>query len=324
MNNRVGDCPIILNSNFMAYSTSDYMKNWYVDIGDQNGAVCHSYPEIVQGGDNVIKVYMSGVGKTIGVTTGTTYTDDYGYIWYSTWLYDKPSGELIGWFREDYVKLPLQSNTLYSPTINTEDAQNIVDGIVANDCAIFEQLLVMGPAIDRATLLGVDTTNQKIVMKSLIANYTARQEHMNNSTLITIQKKINETEDWIANQVNWNYVSSLPSYTGIDGLGGFWLAFAIGAAVCAGVGYLIYSEFKPDYEAGKVDLKITGEFKKWLDALPKDKQDIIKKDIQKQLDDAYNFGKGGIWDKIKKAAPIVGVVFGGLFLTTLLTKKHSD
>jgi len=309
---------------------SDSIKNYNVCVKGSN-VVVRSYGKITTDNSNLIKVYMVQ-GAKIGVCTGYYETDSDGYDWYQFWLLDKPSGELTGWAREDKITLPDQYIGVYSPEVNQQDAQNLVQGIIDNDISLWKQLTICGPLLKRASDNGIDITNQKIVFDSLVSSYSARQEHMNNSAMLKIKGSMDQTQDWINSKIDWNYVASIPSYNGIDGLAGFWLAFAVGAAAVAVVGYLVYQEFKPDYEKGKVDLKVSGEFKKWLDTLPADKQAAIKKDLQNQLDDAYNQGKSAqFWHDfgniIIKAAeyigiPLVAIVIGRRFLRSNKNKKN--
>jgi len=296
----------------MTYDFDSDKKNSYIRIGPDGSSVAHTYPEITQDLSNVIYVY-EGKGQDVGICTGNYYDDPDGWSWYEAWLLEKHTSNFLGWFREDGITFPGVSwgsgATDYVPTITQQDAKNIIDSLVLNDIAIYKQLITVGPALDRAKLLGVDTSSQVTVYKSLLANYQKRQAHMSSSTLLKVQGDITKTKDWIDNLPIWDYLQTI-SFDGST-LSGFWLAFAIGAAVVAGVGYLVYHEFAPDYEQGKADLKISGAFKTWLEKLPADQQKKITADLQKQLDDAYNKGKFGQWWSdyggiIKKAAFLLG------------------
>jgi len=279
------------------YNSAIY--NYYVKVGPGTSAVCHSYPKITQDLSNVVKVYQKK-DTLIGYSTGNYEQDSYGYNWYQVWLLDKPSSDFTGWFREDVVQLPLKFTGVWSPTVTQKDADNVVKNTLTNDDALWKLLVVLSPAIKRAEALNISgLAAKKTVYDSLVKNYIARQNHIKNSSLLTVKSYVTITSEWLK-------ITTMPGYVP-SGLSGFWIPFCIGIAATAGLGYLIYREFKPDFEQGKVDLKIAGAFKEWLDKLPADQQAIIKKDLQDQLDEAYNAGKGGFWGNVKKIGIALGV-----------------
>lgn len=264
--------------------------------------------------DIVDTIKKSATNKWLA--TGYYLTETTGNLYWLL-LRDKNNNKNYAYARNDVI-ITNPGNKAVTPVkeVSKEDAQTLINNLVKSDQEIYKRLIILSPMINSLKQKGVNVSNQETVLKALILRYEKRQKKLKESTSVKIQNYTTGLINYVKD--NWKTWLGLGELTT--------LTLAIGAVICIGAGMVIYNAFQPVYDESKADLKITGEFKDFLEKLPKDKQEAIKTDLEKQIDDAYNAGKKNQWwtsnwKWIKNALLITaGGVVGIVLLPKLIDK----
>ena len=150
--------------------------------------------------------------------------------------------------------------------------------------------------------MGIDITKQKKVFDLFVQKYKIRQKLIKSFETIKTETPAYPLYKWISDKFGLGVIQ-IPAAVIIA-------VFTIATLATA---YLLYKAFAPAASGQADDLKITGEFQKFFEALPADKQAVIKADLDAQLKDAYNKGASdsgmGIIDILKWTAAGFGIVF---------------
>lgn len=211
----------------------------------------------------------------IGTYTGTSEKKVDG-----TWLKLSILGG-YGWVRSDVV-------IVVNPTAKTPTKQEI-DGVVQqlqkSDEEIFHTLLRALPLMQAAKAKGVNVAAHETKYKDLYNRFSVRQTAMKESTALKCQTGVRKTYEAMRDK--------MASWLGIHGIGEpFTLATCvILVAVGVGASVAVYYVFKPKYDESSKDLVISSDLEKALSTLSPEVRETVVKDLEKQVDDAYNQGK---------------------------------
>jgi len=221
-------------------------------------------------------------GEPAGFYTGYAQKDSSSKTWLLL-LYPingKITSANKAWVREDVVMFAPST-----PTSVIADTEMILKNIVDRDKKLYQQLLTIAEIIERAKSKKINVDNQEIVFNALLQRYIKRQKYLKDLPGATTQ---------IVNQSGlgpfyWLYQKFSSS---VNGIGAVWfIPLAISAVVGVAITVALYYAIKPEYDTQTRDLEISGKFKDLLNTLPeKDKQEIVK-NLEGQIDDAYNAGK---------------------------------
>jgi len=202
------------------------------------------------------------------------------------WLQIAPAnGGTVAYVRGDVIKL----NTPGPSPAAEANAQELLTAIVDNDKKTYTNLL-------DAYKLYKDLKTKKIVIpqtleKKFVDIYDSLSERQAKiKTLDGVKCTTGRAKDTATSESLTAWVYSAQS---IRGIGFVQLVVIIVAALIIGAGTAaaVYYATRPDYEDSKADLKESELLKKALSTLTPDQQTLVRTDLNKQIDDAYNAGK---------------------------------
>lgn len=251
------------------------------------------------------------VGTVLGEWTGK---DDQGYKWYCVTLVQPINGKITGSVREDVVSFSVAPvNTNNTNNTNTSEynddpdyiskVEKLIKNSAAIDVVIYKRLVIIYAQMKKAQEIGVNVSQQMVVFNGLLSRYKERQQLLKQSQAVQTETPAYPLYQWISDKF---------------GLGAIQIPLAViiaGVAIATlALAYAVTKAMEPAMKGQPDDLKITGEFQKFFEQLPADKQAIIKEDLEAQLKDAYEKGAKdnsmGIGDMLKWGA----VGFIGIFL----------
>jgi hypothetical protein len=240
-------------------------------------------------------LHTSLKGKSGGRTTGDYFTLSDG-----TWLKVLLNqSELTAYVREDVTSL-IKPTT--NPTITDAEAQSLIDKLVKSDEETYYTLLRIAAILKQLSKAGIDISSYTAKYRPLELQFFERQQKMKDSQLLKIQIGIKKV------------YARLKETFGIGSITGL----IVGAIIGVGVAVSIYFAFRPTYNESKVDLKVSSDLEKALSSLNPAAAASVKKDLEKQIDDAYNTGlKDGTFDGLFKILKPLGI---GLFAFWGVTK----
>ncbi len=214
----------------------------------------------------------------IGTVVGYFKYKRNGYTWYAFQLANPIAGNKFAYVAKGYF------NTK-KPTVTKDDALKLVNNLAKSDTALYKYILVIGAQLSRLEKTGVDITNQKKVYVAMLKRYSRRQGKMRDTNALQVSSFIDSSYNYVRDlAVDWARMQY--------GIGAVqFIPVAVAAIIGGAITIALYYQFKPDYDESQVDLKVAGQFKKFLEKLPESTQTEIKKDLEKQIDDAYNQGK---------------------------------
>ena len=203
----------------------------------------------------------------------------------------------------------------------------LLDTIIKNDKTLYKQLLVFAQVIENMKSASIDTSQVQPIYDSILNDYKARQTKIAKTigTGVIIETSLDLIPGGSIFVDLYNKFSNWLS--GRLGVAQYVIPVALTAIVTGLVIYALYEMFKPDYERGKVNIQQSALLKKALSSLSPEDQKTVLRDLQTQLDDAYNAGKGnsaGLLTYVKYAAYGVGifaVVKGGIYIKDKFFRK---
>jgi uncharacterized membrane protein (DUF485 family) len=203
-----------------------------------------------------------------------------------------------GYVKEDLIKIV---------TINGE---TLIKELVSNDKKVFESLLRSSAILATMQSKGKNVSAHKTKFKQLYNRLVARQNAIKTSTLVKAQTGINKAYTKLT-----GYLKKLFGISGVGEAISITIIIAVSLVAGAGVAVAIYQAFKPSYDESKEDLKVSQEFEDLLKKTDPETAVKIKKDIEGQIDDAYNDGKtdgtfGGFGSMLKYGAIAVLAIMG--------------
>lgn len=237
--------------------------------------------------DPILKTVPSG--QKAGTATGATITEPDG-LWYQV-LFD--DGKTYGYVRNDVVTL--ESNDI---VVAEKDAKSMIDSMIANDVQINSALIRMAVILANLKKNGVDTSQYDKTYATIQASWNNRQNKIRNSKLLAYKtgfqkdyEKLLQSAKPYVDYLEKNRMSipignisgsigALPLIAGV-------ILVIIGAGLATGA----YFAFKPDYDKGAADLKMTKELETALSKVDPNTAAKIKDQLGKQIDEAYNQGK---------------------------------
>lgn len=244
-------------------------------------------------------------GTVLGEWSGR---DERGFKWYAVKLSEPVEGRTTGSVREDVIIIsgtgaaaagsgsgneegaPLQTSTQNYQ----ESVSRLVKKIAEIDVIIYKRLLVIFKQLKDAERLGVDVKAKWKVFEAVLIRYKRRQNILKTTENIKYVVPEYPLFSWITQKF---------------GLGAIQIPAAVIITLVVistlAIATAIQNAFSPEIKGQAEDLKITGEFKKFFDTLPEDKQKIIKAELQDQLNDAYEKGakeSGGLMNTLKWVA----------------------
>lgn len=239
------------------------------------------------------KLITVPAGINIGTVQGEwTGRDEKNFKWYVIKLVKPVNGKTMGSVREDVIRFDTTSDNYTVPNISDavpddsatsaeyiSKTEMLVKNVAAIDVIIYKRLILIYYQLKRAESLGIVLTKQKKVFDLLVQKYKIRQKLIKSFEVVKTETPAYPLYKWISDKFGLGVIQ-IPAAVIIA-------VFTIATLATA---YLLYKAFAPAASGQADDLKITGEFQKFFEALPADKQALIKADLNAQLKDAYNKG----------------------------------
>ena len=225
-----------------------------------------------------------GTVASAGRTTGD-FVKEGSYTWFKIILTKSYGGQSWGWVRNDVVKL-------YKPKteqISEAKAKSLIDNLVQTDIQVYEQALKIAPLLDSAEKKGANVSKQKNLYKEIVQRLEARQEKMKNSKLLKWQTGIKKGTEKLKDFFK-SFLATQYHIYGTESIGAIG-TIIISAVIGGGLVVAAYFAFRPDYDESKTDLKMSTELEKALSLLTPIEAAKLQKDLEKQVDTAYNTGK---------------------------------
>lgn len=258
------------------------------------------------GTDNSIIVNVKQ-GNTVGRTSGFYVVLNDG-IWHEVNLTSGAGDANTGFVREDVIILNEPSEN----TVAANNAQDLINSLLKSDLELFKTMMRCANIINGLDKKGKDTTKHKKVLRYLAYNLWLRQGYLLNSGLAKSYKTGYPS----------NYTSLINGYKKlVESLTGIGIipiiviviVFALGAATAVGA----YYAFRPRYDESKKDLKISYELEKALEKLSPEDAQLVKQNLEKQIDNAYNSGKEqGTFSGMFSFVKPIAFALGGFWLIT--------
>lgn len=295
----------------------DPIKGILVKAG-KNGANLRDKPGTTTG-SKIIRYISPGV--SIGNTTGrlawvkseNTFwveisSQNHGVVWASYKVLSYPSG-----FNSS--DLPRIATQAFNRDNDKSEAQKAMDRLILSDRALFLRLLAINRQIDEMKAKGIDTSQFEQKARQISEQYNERQRWIRQNTTNATQFKKSLFSAFV------KYITDGPSGL-INGLGAVPVVVLVIAVVAAVVvtGVTIYM-IQPKYDESKSNLKITAELEQALSKVdPKTREKIIK-DLEGQIDNAYNAGKRNqFWSSLGTTGKVL-LIGGVSILGYSLIKK---
>ena len=268
-----------------------------------------------------------------GLATGNIIQSDAdGAEYWLQVLLDNPSTSKYGYVRSDVCTFVNPNKTDDDSPVLTYSGSNgntLLDTVIKNDKTLYKQLLVFAQVIENMKANNIDTSQVQPIFDSILNDYKTRQTKIANTigTGVAVEMSLDLIPGGSLFVDLYNKFSSWLS--GRLGIAQYAIPIALTAVVTGLVIYALYEMFKPDYERGKVNIQQSALLKKALSSLSPEDQKTVLRDLQTQLDDAYNAGKGnsaGLLTYVKFAAYGVGifaVVKGGIYIKDKFFSKTS-
>ena len=230
----------------------------------------------------------SSPGKiaSAGRSTGDTFKDKSGFIWYKISLVNKYKGQRWGWVRNDVIKFYKSKGD----KVSQEKAQSLVNNLIATDQKVYTKALLLAPLLDIAEKKGNNIESLKIKYLGIIKRLERRQNKIKTSKLLKWRTGIEKGLTWFKNAFK-SYLSSPTTYKyGINGIGSI-TAIVVSGVIGGGLVVAAYFAFRPDYDESTIDLEMSKELEKALSLLTPEEAQKLQANLEKQVDNAYNTGK---------------------------------
>ena len=276
-----------------------------VDNSDGSGLPVQKLPQV----GNIL--FSKQPGDPAGRTTGDCIDMQDG-TWYMVALYasdySAANGATMGWVYANDVQLtdPAQSN------VSDDDANSMLQQLATNDQLLYGTLLRCAYLISKCKSDGIDTSDLETQYNNILSDYNARQ------TKLTIYVKsetgtLNSAYDKLSQETHNVFGPQI----GVIPL----IPVIVVAMILSAV--ITYYLFKCDYDKGKANLQDSALLEKALGNLSPSEQAALKKNLNAQLDNAYNAGKqaSSTGSTILTAIKWIGAISAGMFLIHLFVPK---
>ena len=199
-------------------------------------------------------------------------------------------------FTEAYVR---QDVTLFvtpktNPNITEAQAQQLINDLVKSDIAVFDNLLISGNILKKLDTAGKNVDSYKKIYDELTTRHSYRQKKIKESKLLKWKTGLKKWQSKALSLLkNWEISYNKPKMPSlIKGIGSISVtAIVIGAVIGVGLTVAIYFAFRPTYTESQTDLKLSTDLQKALQNLSPEAAQAVKNDLEKQIDDAYNYGQ---------------------------------
>lgn len=224
---------------------------------------------------DIVSVKTGYVGRTSGA-----YLKMSDGIWFQVNFENKIDPLVTqGYVRSDVVNFKEPSNN--SSTVN---AQAMLNKLIESDKNIYTTLVKLAPVVKQLRSNNMIDNNTLMLYKGLLQRLYERQQAFVKTKLVkyqTGQLKGYEKEKQDLAEV-WEAIGIAPLVVGI----------IIGAIVIASAATACYYAFKPNYEDSKADFILSKQLDETLKKkLTSAEYAQLKKEGEKNVDDAYNSGK---------------------------------
>lgn len=219
-------------------------------------------------------------------------------------------------FKQQLVYIDSSFVTETAPnSLDEFDGEAIVESTILIDQAAFNYILSAYNTMLKLKKAGekINVVQYRVVM-SLYEKLRKRQNKIAETEGVTV--KTGFPKKWLSIRDSF---AKATEKAGIEGIGIIPVVVIIVAVVVgAGAATAVYYALKPNYEDSKADFKLSknldADLKKYL---PKETYDELMKEGEKEVDDAYNAGKGAQkWKDIWAFAKIPVMVIGGYLLVS--------
>lgn len=245
-------------------------------VAPQNQIIAVEFEEIP--GGNLIDRFFGG--SEFGRATGSQRTYQ-GEIWvqittYKAWektasgFVVNPLGKYsirYGWVRKSDIQFINSSYQI------EQDGDGLIENLGNQDYQIANILNLTSNVIRLKKSRGVNVSSHEQTLKALVANLTRRQKKVKESNLVGFK----QDTDNLWNKIGLGALPLVPAL----------IIFASGAVAAV----TLYFVFKPDYDESKRDLEISKLLQQALNNLSPAEQVEVIKDLETQVDKAYNSGK---------------------------------
>lgn len=245
----------------------------------------------------------------------TGYIDNAGVTWFPVRAIDGSNG----YVSSQYTKQIHVNGSAPS----TADCQKLINNLTANDVKVHDSLLRCAAVMVAKKQDGCNVNSYADKLKLLNDRLAERQNALKKNSWLNTSKTVtsrlwNSYKDKYKKVLSWFGISAWP------------LIVAGCVAICAvvgGVGFFIYYTFKPKYTSSVEDLKESQLLEKALQKLTPAERKEVEKDLNKQIDDAYNQGKtdgtfGGAFSIVKPLAfGALGFIVVTKFIDWAIAKK---
>jgi hypothetical protein len=263
---------------------------------------------------STVLIKIDSPSKSAGRTTGN-YFDEKDGRWFQCALIT-PAGK-YGYVRQDVILLSEPKTN----TIAETQAENLVNDLIQNDIKVYNTLLRCFVLMAKWKKQGVDVQKFEIQFVKLWVLLSNRQRKIKYSELVTAKQGYDVAYKNTADLVKayWQQqtgysISAIPVIALV----------IIGVVIGAGLSAAAYYAFKPDYEDSKKDLVISETLEKALKTLTPAEQEEVKKDLETQIDDAYNAGKEKqSWSDMFSFIKPLALIFGGYLVVTRVIDHES-
>ncbi len=226
---------------------------------------------------DIIETYNGYVGRTTGA-----YLKMSDGIWFLVNLANNIKHPFIkqGYVRADVITFKEPSND----TVTLNKAQDMLNKLVESDKQVYTTLIKLAPTVKRLRQTGAIDANTLHLYKSLCSRLYSRQQAFIDTKLVQYKKGDLKGYDQEKKDLAELYeaIGIIPIVVGI----------IIGVIVAASAATICYYAFKPNYEDSKADFVLSKELDTTLKKkLTQAEYDQLKKEGEKNVDDAYNAGK---------------------------------
>ena len=274
-----------------------------INIYAKENITVYSLPTLTGENYNVSK------NELVGSATGRGVIDESNTIF---------SIEFVSIANSKFYYVPIAM--VYGKTIagstgaTLEDSQSMLNCLLANEFKLYNYGVVIFGKIVAAKQKGKNVDAIHARFMSVVYQYAERKKYLENSSQVSIQKYMGTPTEQA--QYYFSIATKTPfvGFQGIRGLNAPWLVIGliIGAAV---LGYGLYSWLTPAYDASKKNYKEIKELEVLLDKIDPETAALIKGNIEKQIDDAYNDGKSSqFWSTFGSTFKYIAIIGGALYL----------
>ncbi len=264
------------------------------------------------------------IGRPSGIAIDDTNTEN-------IWIKVAVGSNKIGYISKTVIKkeYPTFDSAMTAEFLSTyADAaskqkikQAILNTVIKNDKEIFIRTLASAKNIEKLKAKGINVDKETATLKGLAQRFNARQKFIKDNTKSYQLGTWDSIKKGYGDLINWfglGYTNR--QFTGLGVIPIIVLVVCVVLAIAATAAN-IYA-LQPKYEEGKKDLKISEDLEKALNTLDPKTREAVVKNLETQIDDAYNAGKKNEWWKDKGGLiKNVALIGGGVLLVTWAIPK---